>query len=508
MDHLTSASGVTPVVSLAPQDASASPSVHPQANALVNDRVCSGETAGVAASPTASLSSSSPPATPARCRVAYMMSRFPKITETFILFEMLAVERLGVEVEVYPLLKARNTATHPEGATVWGKFLELLRPPARQAAMHPEAKPFVARAHYSPLISPAILWANLVLLALHPLRYCGALATFIRTNLGSLNYLLGGLVLFPKTVYLARHMQRNGVTHLHAHFGNHPAAMAWVVHRLVGIPYSFTAHGADIQVDQHMLREKVMEASFVATISNYNVEFLVEHCGEDARRRIRVVRCGVDTEVFHPQPKTAAAADQDLEAGRERSLRIVCVGTLYEVKGHAYLIEACELLAQSGFDFECRLVGDGPLLSELRERVQRAGLAERVLFLGRRTRDEIAALLRESDVLVAPSIPTSSGRREGIPVVLMEAMASGLAVVGSDISGIPELIDHGVNGQLCPPRDAKALADQLRSLAADRETLRKMGEAARAKVLREYHQPTNAARLIRLFQQQGEESAC
>lgn len=508
MDNSTSASGLTPSVPLAPRDAfetprSETPGVDASRLGSPGDRVARAE-------PTTVVSQSSAAAgeTPARCRVAYMMSRFPKITETFILFEMLAVERLGVDVEVYPLLKARNTATHPEGATVWGKFLEILRPPARQAAMHPEAKPFVQRAHYSPLISPAIVWANLVMLATRPLRYCGALATFVRANLGSLNYLLGGLALFPKTVYLARHMQRNGITHLHAHFGNHPAAMAWVVHRMVGIPYSFTAHGADIQVDQHMLREKVMESAFVATISNYNVEFLVEHCGEDARQRIRVVRCGVDTEVFRPRTPGHPVEERTASSSDGRPMRIVCVGTLYEVKGHAHLIDACERLAKSGFDFECRLVGDGPLLGELREQVERAGLTERVLFLGRRTRDEIAQLLRESDVLVAPSIPTSSGRREGIPVVLMEAMASGLAVVGSDISGIPELIDHEVNGLLCPPRDAVALADQLRLLAADRESLRRMGEAARAKVLREYHQPTNAARLIRLFQQLEEESPC
>lgn len=421
-----------------------------------------------------------------------MMSRFPKITETFVLFEMLAVEREGVDVEVYPLLRARNTATHPEGATVWGKFLELLKPPATQAAMHPEAKPFVARAHYTPLISPAIVWANLVMLATHPLRYLGALATLIRTNFGSLNYLLGGLALFPKTVYLARHMQARGITHVHAHFGNHPAAMAWLVHRLVGIPYSFTAHGADIQVDQHMLREKVLEAAFVATISNYNVEFLVEHCGEEARDRLRVVRCGVDTEVFHPR-------DSHATEGPDRPLQIVCVGTLYEVKGHTYLIDACAVLQQRGVSFECHLVGDGPLLAELRAQVEQAGLREQVHFLGRRTRDQIAALLRESDLLVAPSIPTTSGRREGIPVVLMEAMASGLAVVGSNISGIPELVEHDVNGCLCEPRSGVALADAIERLGRDPERLAELGKAAREKVLREYHLPTNARRLIALF---------
>ncbi len=182
-----------------------------------------------------------------------------------------------------------------------------------------------------------------------------------------------------------------------------------------------------------------------------------------------------------------------------RPLQIVCVGTLYEVKGHTYLIDACEQLQRRGVAFDCHLVGDGPLLAELRAQVDRAGLNDRVHFLGRRTRDEIATLLRESDILVAPSIPTTSGRREGIPVVLMEAMASGLAVVGSNISGIPELVEHEVNGCLCPPKDGAALADALEQLGKDPVRLAELGREARAKVLREYHLSTNARRLISLF---------
>ncbi len=443
--------------------------------------------------------------------VAYMMSRFPKITETFVLFEMQAMEREGVRIEVYPLLRARNTGTHPEGAGVWGKFVELLRAPAREAAMHPEAKPFVERAHYSPLLSLSILAANLASLATHPIRYLHALGALVLDNLGSWNYLLGGLVLFPKTVAAARDMRRRGISHIHAHFGNHPAAMAWVAHRLTGIPYSFTAHGADIQVDQHMLRRKVQDAAFVVTISDYNVRFLVEHCGETARSRIRVIRCGVDTNIFCPAEQgseSSPISSPTCPPPIPRPLRMVCVGTFYEVKGHRYLIEACRLLRDRGIEFTCSLVGDGPLGEQLRKLAGELGVADSVRFLGRRTRDEIAELLRHSDVLVAPSIPTDSGRREGIPVVLMEAMASGLAVVGSDISGIPELVEDRVNGRLCPPRDPESLAAALAELRDDPQRLECWGRAARHKVLREYHLPTNARRLIALFASATESQSC
>jgi len=154
------------------------------------------------------------------------------------------------------------------------------------------------------------------------------------------------------------------------------------------------------------------------------------------------------------------------------------------------------------------LVGDGPLDAQLRELSRTLGVADAVRFLGRRTRDEIAELLRHSDVLVAPSIPTESGRREGIPVVLMEAMASGLAVVGSDISGIPELVEDRVNGRLCPPRDPEALAAALAELREDPERIALWGRAARSKVLREYHLPTNARRLIALFANPQESQPC
>ncbi len=392
-----------------------------------------------------------------------------------------------------PLLRARNTSTHPEGASLWRKILELRRRADQQAVMHADAAPLVARAHYTPFINWAIVWANLWFLLRRPLAYLNTLWTLVWANLGSPNYLVGGLAVFPKVVYFARQMQRDSVTHIHAHFANHPAAAAFAIHSLTGIPYSFTAHGADLQVDQHMLREKVAAADFVVTISDYNVEFIVEHCGEQARDRIKVIRCGVDTQVFR--------ADEDWRpSNNQRPLTIVCTGTMYEVKGHAYLIDACRLLDEQGVQFQCHLIGDGPLLESLNTQVKQSRLEDKVIFRGRLTRDEIAAQLRLADVLVAPSVPTDSGRREGIPVVLMEAMASGLPVVASAISGIPELIDDEENGLLLPPRDSQAIANALARLHGDRELRERLSEAAQRKVEEQYNLTRNAARLCELFQ--------
>ena len=441
--------------------------------------------------------SSATPDGVARAPIAYIMSRFPKLTETFVLFEMMALERQGATIEVFPLLRARNSATHPEGAGVWKKLLELFRPAEATAVMHPEAQPYVDRAHFTPLFSWAIGMAQLHFLLRKPLAYCGALATLIWANLGSANFLLGGLVLFPKMVYFARQMSRMNVGHVHAHFANHPAAAAYVIHRLTGIPYSFTAHGADLQVDQHMLREKVAAAKYVMAISNYNQALIEDVCGHKNAQHVKVVRCGVDTSVFRDE-RIESRHDQSL-----KQLHIVCVGTLYEVKGHQYLIEACRLLVQRNIPVRCDLVGDGPLLESLRKQVAEADLSQVVRFAGRRTRGEIAELLQEADVLVAPSVPTSEGRREGIPVVLMEAMASGLPVVSSEISGIPELVEHDRTGLLVAPRDANALADALARLSADHRLCRAMGEAGRRKILEHFDLEKNARLLLGMFREES-----
>jgi len=436
-------------------------------------------------------------ATATRTKVAYVMSRFPKLTETFILYEILALEQQGLQVELYPILRARNTANHPEGASLWKKLLERVSNPQGAIVMHPEAAPLVERAHYLPFLSWPILRAQLHFLLRKPGAYLGALSALMRANWGSANFLVGALGIFPKIVYFAELMQADGVQHVHAHFANHPAAAAFIIQRLTGIPYSFTAHGADLQVDQHMLREKVAEAAFVVTISDYNRNLIIEVCGEYCRDKVVVIHCGVDTQVFQADAGEVATKPA---AG---TFAILCTGTMYEVKGHTFLIEACRLLNERGVDFVCHLVGDGPDRAALTEQVEQAGLAERILFHGQRTRAEIVALLQEVDVVAVPSIPTDSGRREGIPVVLMEAMASGAPVVASGISGIPELVEDEVGGLLVPPRDPQALTDALIRLHGDPALRRRLGQAGRDKVVREFDLVTNAAALAQRFSKEA-----
>ena len=421
-------------------------------------------------------------------RIAYVMSRFPKLTETFVLYELIALRDRGVEIEIHPLLRARNSSAHPEGAGLVRKVLELFRKPDRNAVMHPEALRLLDEVHVRAMLSPRIVLANLTTALTRPARYFGALAALVRSNVGSANYLLGGLAIFPKTVAAARDMERSGVEHVHAHFANHPAAAAFVIRRLTDIPYSFTAHGADLQVDQHMLREKVAESSFTATISEANRRFLIEHCGSVADERVRVVRCGVDTELFEQARRLAPR--------REGPLRILCIGTLYPVKGHPVLLEACRCLVRAGIDFECHLVGDGPDREALAALADELGVARRVRFRGPMPRASVAREIACADVLVVPSVATPEGRREGIPVVCMEGMAAGAAVVASAISGIPEIIDDGVNGLLVPARDPDALAAALLRLHAEPALRRRLAMGGLETVREQYDVRRNAERLL------------
>jgi glycosyltransferase involved in cell wall biosynthesis len=401
------------------------------------------------------------------------MSRFPRLSETFVLGEILAVEEQGVDVELFPLLRERADVVHPEAAAL------------------------AERARFQPFVSVPILRSHVHFLRRSPRRYAGALWALLRGTWGSANYFAGALGIFPKVVHQARAMEAEGVDHVHCHFSNHPAAAGFLIGRLTDIPYSFTAHGFDLHVDRRMLCEKVAEAAFVITISEYNRRLIVEECGGPARAKLAVIHCGVDTGLFRPREASPP----------ERPFSILCVGTLHEVKGQGYLVEACRLLAEAGIDVRCTLVGDGPDRAALARQVASAGLGDRVDLVGRRTRAGVAELLARAHVLVAPSVPTKEGKREGIPVALMEAMACGVPVVASDLSGIPELVDDGATGLLVPPRDPEALASALRRLGDEPALRERMGRAGREKVEREFDVRTNAAELVRRFRAHASVSA-
>jgi colanic acid/amylovoran biosynthesis glycosyltransferase len=397
--------------------------------------------------------------------VAYIVSRFPHLPETFILREMIELEKHGLAISLFPLL--RND----------------------EPVYHHQAEPWMERAHFTPFISWPIIVANLYFLFRHPLKYLGLWLFSLWHSLPSpaLLVFIPGILL--KAAYYARMMPSLGVEHIHAHFATHPAAAAMMIHWLVDLPYSFTAHAHDIYVDRAMLCAKLERAKFVISISEFNKHLMGEHCPAMAEDKIHVIHCGVDPKRFRPAPRIVGRTPW----------RLLCVASLQEYKGQRYLIEACRLLQQWGVSFECQLVGRGQDRPQLERQIAEAGLDDHVLLLGPKSQDEVANLVAAADAFVLPSVVQANGKMEGIPVVLMEAMASELPIVSTQLSGIPELVEDGVSGKLVPPRDPQALADALLALYENRAEAQEMGRRGREKVLAEFTLADNAACLAELF---------
>ena len=404
--------------------------------------------------------------------VVYIMSRFPLITETFILREMLELERQGARLAVFPLLRARPKVSHAE--------VGRLR----------------AEVHYTPFLSPAIVRANLRELLRAPGRYLRLLWKVLKGNLGSANLFVGALGIFPKSVYFARLVEELGAAHVHAHFATHPALAALVIAELTGVGYSFTAHAHDIFLHERMLAEKIERARFVVSISEFNKRYMLGRAPAVGPEKIRVVHCGIEPEKYGP--RAGAAAERGPRGGVPTAL---CVAALQPYKGIKHLVRACALVRSRVPGFRCRVVGEGADRPELEALIKELDLGDAFQLLGARPQHEVAALLGEADLFVLPSVVAPTGQMEGIPVALMEAMASRLPVVSTRLSGIPELVEDGVSGLLVPPADESALAEAIGRLCDDAELRRSLGARGREKVEAEFGLRENVARLRELFEE-------
>lgn len=397
-------------------------------------------------------------------KVAYVMSRFPHLPETFILREMIALEAAGQPVALYPLMVQR------------------------QSMVHPDAVAWVPRAVPLPFVSLGVIGANVRQFVRQPGRYLRALATVLRENWAERKMFVRAVALWPKAVYAATLMQQDHVVHVHAHYATHPAMLAWVVNALTGISYSLTVHAHDIFVHKAMLAEKLRSAAFVVGISEFNRRYLADVVGPWVLGKIDVIHCGIEPARYAGKPAVP----------RDR-FEIITTGSLQPYKGQRHLVDACALLRDRGIPFRCRVIGGGELEGDLRERIAAHGLEAQVVLLGPRTQDEVTELLKTAHCYAQPSVITDTGKMEGIPVSIMEAFASGLPVVASDLSGIPELVRPSETGYLVPPGDAGALADALAAVWADLDAANALAEAGRALVAQEFDLSHNVRELADRF---------
>lgn len=407
-------------------------------------------------------------------RVGYVLKRFPRLTETFILNEILELERQGVDVEVY----------------------SLLRPPAE--ARHALLKSLRANVTYVPCTGAMEDWRIEVGSGTGaPVErgVVGILAErgppFADLFAGKTADRVCRLCLAATTI--AALASQRGVGHLHAHFGSDTTSVALLAGRLSRLPFSFTAHARDIYhtyvnptVDDALRRRKIAEAAFVVTVSDYNLRHLVDLAGPASGAKIHRLYNGIDLNRIRPP---AAKRDPDLFLG---------VGRLVEKKGFADLIEACRLLRDRGACFRCVIVGDGPLRTGLDQQIAEAGLTQ-VHLLGALPQEEVLEIMASATALVLPCVVTPSGDRDGLPTVLSEALAAGLPAISTRVSGGPEVVEHERTGLVVAPHDPLALAAAMQDLLAAPAMRRRMGAAGREKAERDFDLGRNVAMLRALF---------
>ena len=299
------------------------------------------------------------------------------------------------------------------------------------------------------------------------------------------------VALFLVAAWMAREIERaGGCRQVHAHFALAQTEVAMAAGALLGRPFSFTAHARDIYATPSALAEKMRAARLVVTCTQYNADYLRRLCPDLSPERIHLVHHGVDAGTSAPP-----AVDVDDEAPP----LVLAAGRLVHKKGFDVLVAACGLLRDRGLTFRCRIVGDGPLRSTLARTIQGASLDHVVELPGWLPPDRLAAMMPRAAAFVAPSRISASGDRDGIPNVVLEAMAAGLPVVGSELSGIPEAVADGVTGLLVPAGDAAALAGALQRILGEPDAGRQMGEAGRQRVLASFDLTSNSRRLAALF---------
>lgn len=404
-----------------------------------------------------------------RPKLAYIVSRFPHLPETFILREMVELENQNWSISLYPLISQR------------------------QPVMHQDAAKWEQKAKKATFFVPEVWTANFKFLFNSPSCYLKTWGEMVWFNLPSANLLVRALILFPKAVWMADQMKQEGIEHIHAHYATHPALAAWIINKLTGISYSFTVHAHDIFVRKAMLAEKVRDAIFVVAISNYNREFLSRLVGEWTRPKMYVIHCGITPELYQPRKVSGQLEESDI-------FRLVTIGSLQPYKGQEVLIRACKRLVERGVPVICEIIGEGTLHNKLSETIRNCGLEGRVNLAGAMSQEKIAARLPEADCYVQPSVITLNGKMEGIPLALMEAMACEIPVVASDISGIPELVIPGKTGFLVPPGDDAALADKLTEIYNRSADVQKFVQAGYEIVRQEFNLSTQVRKLAALFE--------
>lgn len=280
------------------------------------------------------------------------------------------------------------------------------------------------------------------------------------------------------------------IDHLHAHFAHDPTLVAYLVHRIIGIPFSFTAHARDLyQVPEKVLMDRIQEASAVITCCRANLDYL-NQIAPSHSSRFSLIYHGVNLDDFHASPNSDSNQKYPL---------ILSVGRLVEKKGFQDLLQALLLVKQRGEHFQCDIYGEGPLCQSLQKWIEEHDMTDEVRLMGERTQQELISVFQHATLFVLTPIQTEDRDRDGIPNVLLEAMAVGLPVITTAVAGIPELVDHNENGLLYQPHDVEGISSGIIAFLGDTEKRQRFGAAASKKVKEQFDLALAAQQLKTLF---------
>lgn len=407
-------------------------------------------------------------------RVLYMSGTLPVRSETFVYREILALRSLGLDVRTASV----HAPTHALDAH------------GPLSGMADETTEIYSKGKL------ALLKDMTLELLAHPIRSIG---TMTRCKLDAFFSSEVKLARKPKVIWqgmaalaLARRVRDLGITHIHSHMAHVPTTISMYAARQLGVPFSFTGHANDLFPNRTLLREKLSRAAWVNCISHWHRAFyqsIVNRPDDE----YPVVRCGVDTDAYEATP-----------APRGDRLEVLSVGRLVEKKGMDVLIRSAGEIAKAGGPkLRVRIAGGGPQMDQLRELVDLLPPTAEVELLGDTDNDTVMKLMTEADVFALPCRVARSGDRDGIPVVLMEAMARGRCVISGDLETIRELIEHEVSGIMIPPGDQSSLTKVLVELAKDRDRVDELGMAARRRIEEEFDLTLNARRILETMRDQG-----
>jgi glycosyltransferase involved in cell wall biosynthesis len=394
-------------------------------------------------------------------RLGYLYSRYPVTSQTFCDAEMLALERLGIELEIGSIYPPLTSLRH--------EHISRLRAPI----------------HYAPPQQILRIWEKKAkttgkwpgeLVDLHERKYGRGIKAQQRAR---------------NALYFADLFRRNGVNHFHVHFANRAAHTAIFLKEISGIPFSVTAHGQDFMKDlgnDDLLREICAAAAFVAAETDYSRDLLCQRCPDSAVKIYRVYN-GIDLERFPP-----------LHSARiNQTPKIISIGRLVSFKGFEQLIDACAELARRGIDFTCQIIGDGPLRDDLQKKIDILNLSPRINLLGSLSQETVLEKLQSADIFALASVTDAQGASDVFPTVILEAMAAARPVVSTRLAGIPESVMHGETGLLVSPGDTSVLSRALEQLIRNPELRACYGRAGRARIEQHFRIEQTVAPLLQLL---------